>query len=312
MGKVAIALVAAMLLTGLMAGELVRAEPVASGTVDVIADVAPFYFFGVVAYSVYAPGDPDNPYYSAAEYTYVYTLSSVAATPPAGSFSLPISTFRLGVPNGDYSAVVSPDDGDPNTIAPSEIDTASNPNKVQIRFNDPPIYAGESSQAIVLTSPLAQGEVVFDVESGGIGEDEVGVGPVPVPPEIPRTIGYWKNQFLKNLHIDPPELAVMADSAAALSDVFADADELEWYVTSKGKRPMLTRAKQHYGALLMNIAANYLADNTALASTLTLSTNVGAAIDEIEFLIQSPLEEDVELAKNLADDINNDLGVGTN
>lgn len=120
-----------------------------------------------------------------------------------------------------------------------------------------------------------------------------------------RSVGYWKNHdYERNAFIG---------GAVSLSSVFDTTSLLDYYLSKKGKKNMEERTKQQLAALLLNVASG-LSEDTLLTSgeleilqmidsTYDTSATVGDALYEIENAIVGGYY--LEVAKNLADEINN-------
>jgi hypothetical protein len=291
------------------------AAPVSDGTVTFNNDdTPPFDFIATLTYRVYEPGDPDNPVDPSSyptvntDYTYVYTFAN-----DAGSF-VPLDGLDVELREGvTITASGNIDDGNPATVPPSAITVGSTLLGVDF-FYASMIYPGSSSEPFFYTSPFAPGDVVLSAWFDGVSEDEIGslAGPSDIGGMSPRTIGFWKNQYQDrgpNFYT-PEQLDVFLTAAVALSGgVFVDELDLRTNLTSKGARDMLTRAKQQFAALLLNITSGLLGQDVQIYTDLTTATTVRGARIEIQNLILGGTE--LERAKNIADDINNGIGVGT-
>jgi hypothetical protein len=170
------------------------------------------------------------------------------------------------------------------------------------------------------------GEGSFDGQAAGNVLGVIDGAPAPTePPGEPRTIGFWKNTYqgrgkgsMLYDAVTREALAAIAVSRTAVFDSVNDdgdthVDDLLPALTSGGKRPMLVQAQQQLAALLLNLAAGLLEETTPIDLTaLTSATTVGGAVDEIADILTNPLstDEDVERAKDIADNINNGQGVG--
>lgn len=134
-----------------------------------------------------------------------------------------------------------------------------------------------------------------------------GVPPSVTPPTGARTIGYWKNH--------DNERNAFISAAVALSIVFPDAGTLNYYLSKKGPKLMLEKAKQQFAALLLNCASS-LPQSTQLATGElqiynlivepdVTSATVGDAKAVIATVINTANSAQMENAKDLADEINN-------
>jgi hypothetical protein len=277
-------------------------------------DTPPFDFIGTLTYRVYGPGDPDNPISSSAyptvntDYSYVYSLAN-----DVGSF-VPLDGLDIELRAGvTVTATGSIDDGNPLTVPPSAVNIGALLLSYDFLTAETLIRQGSSSELFFFTSPFAPGDVVLSCWFDGVSEDEIGTlaGPSDLGGMSPRTIGFWKNQYQyrgPNMYT-AEQLDAFLDSAVLLSGgVFVDGLDLRTFLTSKGSRDMLTRAKQQFAALLLNITSGLLGQDVEIFTDLTTATTVRGARIEIQNLILSLTE--LERAKDIADDINNGIGVG--
>ena len=194
----------------------------------------------------------------------------------------------------------------------------------------------DMSQRLFITSDLLPGTVADNAISfdGTLSLDAPGtcVGPF-VEPEVdegeamPRTIGFWKNRADGKQgtlqHFSDAEFNSIVTAAVALcSPVFADEADLLAFLGSKGKRPILDRAKQQKAAFCLNMAAgdllpdnmkcklfdgNFIVDN-ACGMNLT----VAAALTQCIADITSGDDALVQHAHDCADDVNNGISVFDN
>jgi hypothetical protein len=326
------ALLGAVLLAGLAAGPA-WAAPDAEGTVSIESATCEdlgigFLCSGIVytankTFKVYAADNPDNPMPVAGNFTYIYTI----ANDPGSNASFGVITFfGIEVPaNGVTSAGYIDGAG----VEPSATEVVAQ--GVRWRFEVDGIDPGETSEQLFLTSPFGPGD--SDDSTVGLGSnaaiDTQGtcVGPVVAPPPLACTIGFWKNREagkkgLLKFYPDGDYDAVKA-KAVEISTVFSTEAELVTALTSKGNRTIEERAKQQLAALVLNVAAGNLfpantkcrlffgENGTQLDTTGDgqADTTLEAAFTEIESNILSMDEALQEEAKDLADDINNGVGV---
>ncbi|MEN8264373.1 MAG: hypothetical protein ABFR82_13020, partial [Nitrospirota bacterium] len=66
--------------------------------------------------------------------------------------------------------------------------------------------------------------------------------------EEARSVGYWKNHDIER------ELSI--DAAAGLSTVFETDSSLRYFLSLKGKKTMLEKAKRQFAAMQLNVAAS--------------------------------------------------------
>ena len=141
------------------------------------ADTPPFYFKAAVSYEVFAPGDATSPVPSATDFTYVYTLTNQAATPPAGSFNVPVDRLDVGVgASASVTATTSLGVG----IAPSSIDATTSASRVQFLFASG-INPGQSSNQLVIQSPNGPGDTGSNVAFGTFIDGRILRAPFTLP-----------------------------------------------------------------------------------------------------------------------------------
>ena len=121
-----------------------------------------------------------------------------------------------------------------------------------------------------------------------------------------RGVGYWKNKDIERESI--------ITSAAGLSDVFPNGQDLRLYLMLKGKKTMEQKVKRQFSAVLLNIAAGLDMTNAlyqgdweliqAFDQSYLLGTStIDDAISEIENAIGT--STNLENARELAEAINN-------
>ena len=277
----------------------------------------------VKSFEVYSADNPDNPMPSAGNFTYVYTITN---QPGSNALLGPLKQFDVAVP---ANGVVAEGYFDGAGVEPSSIDNQVT--VIRFNFDVDVIDPGETSEELYIISPYGPGEVTDTMIALGstfsIDTSYTCVGPVVAPPSLGCTIGFWKNREegkkgILKFFPDGDFDAVKAE-AVAISSVFATEAELVEALTSKGNRPIDERAKQQLAALLLNVAAGnlypsntkcrlFLGTNGTLIDTdgdgiadLTLE----AALTQIESDILSGDPDLQHAAHNLADDINNGIGV---
>lgn len=140
-------------------------------------DTPPFYFKATVDYEIFAPGDALSPVPSASDFTYVYTLTNQAATPPAGSFNVPVDRLDVGV---GASATVTSANSTGAGVAPSTIDSTSLASRVQFLFASG-INPGQSSTQLVVQSPNGPGDASSNVAFGTFIDDRILRAPFALP-----------------------------------------------------------------------------------------------------------------------------------
>jgi hypothetical protein len=268
--------------------------------------------------TVYSADNCGNPLPVAGQFTYVYTVKVLPDS------TIGILNFVIPIPSSGSVSQWTFIDG--AGVNPTNIVKVSS--SVTWDFGPNGINPGEMSGQLVLVSPYAPGGNVASV-GGQFGLDANGncLGPVLAPEPITCTIGFWKNreagkkgllQYFPGTDWD----AVKAE-AVAISSVFSTVAELEAALTSSGARTVEERAKQQLAALLLNVAAGSLypantkcrvflgANGTQIdldgngAADITLE----AALTQIESDILSGDPALQQAAQELADDINNGVGV---
>jgi len=134
----------------------------------------------------------------------------------------------------------------------------------------------------------------------------------------PRTQGYWSHQCTVTEPYGDHTgiLQEWIDSIAAQSQVFAGISSEDEVCTILDERStamsnMLAKAKLQLIALWLNVVSGKLSKDTPLdLPSLTASTTVGEAIDEIESVILASTDRsELERVKDIADCINNFLGI---
>jgi hypothetical protein len=157
-------------------------------------------------------------------------------------------------------------------------------------------------------------KMILEVLSGNIegnGNFNIFTGLIDGAPEVvaapsgARSVGFWKT------HDDEREAFI--NSAVSYSTVFTSASALRYYLTLTGKKPMVDKAKQQLAALLLNVASSLNISTVLNAGELEIlqlinpvygtGATVGDALTEIENSING--NTNLELAKDLADEINN-------
>ncbi|MFQ5909503.1 MAG: PKD domain-containing protein [Thermoplasmata archaeon] len=127
----------------------------------------------------------------------------------------------------------------------------------------------------------------------------------------PRTIGYWKHQCGENLR-SPDHVGIQQsfiDHISNSSQVFAGIStksEVCDQLDDKNHRNMTQKAMQQLMALWLNVASGKLDLNSkAFVNELNKSMSLSEVIDWIEQTILNNTSEDMETAKDMADETNN-------
>jgi hypothetical protein len=280
-------------------------------------------------FQVFGADNPDNPVPVAGNFTYIYTIAN---SPSSVAIFGALNELNVQTPpNGTTSAGFVDGAG----VEPSATEIAAG--DIRWSFDAPNINPGETSEQLYLVSPYGPGEQPNTLVAVGnvfsIDTQATCVGPVVAPPALACTIGFWKNReagkngLLKFFPDDPDaEYAAVKAEAVSISSVFATEAELVAALTSMGARSIEERARQQLAALLLNVAAGKLfPNNTKCRLFLDFGTNNGteldldgdgladttveAALTTIESNILSGDPALQQEAKDLADDINNGVGV---
>jgi hypothetical protein len=292
-------------------------DTVASGTTS-ISDPNFGLYTVEKTVSVYAEDNCGNPLPVAGQFTYAYSLKVL------GSSTIGILNFQIPIPNaGSVSAATFIDGAGVN---PTGVTVLSG--SVVYDFGPNGINPGQMSDDLVIQSPYAPGGNTASI-GGQFGLDAQGdcLGPVVAPEPITCTIGFWKNRedgkqgVLK--FFPGADYGAVKALAVSLSTVFATEAQLVDALTSKGPRTIEERAKQQLAAVLLDIAAGILYPaNTKCRTFLgangtqidlngdgTADITLEAALTQIESDILSGDPALQQAAHDLADDINNGIGV---
>lgn len=311
-----------------------QAGPEAEGTTTIVSKTCEELGIGsfctgpvykaIKSFEVFSDTNPDNPMAVAGNFTFVFTITNdPTSNPLAGQ----LIQFDVEVPmNGATAAGYLDGSG----VEPSSIDIAVG--VVRYNFDTDKIDPGETSEKLYLVSPFGPGEVTDTTIGTGSNfpladTRSTCVGPVVAPPALACTIGFWKNREAEKkglLKFFPDgDFDDVKAHAVEISSVFSTEAELVSALTSKGNRPIEERAKQQLAALLLNVAAGDLyPSNTKcrlfIGGTGTqIDTNgdgvadlsIEAALTLIESNILSGDDALIHAAHQLADDINNGIGV---
>ncbi|MHA2172427.1 MAG: Kelch repeat-containing protein, partial [Candidatus Kariarchaeaceae archaeon] len=130
-----------------------------------------------------------------------------------------------------------------------------------------------------------------------------------------RSKGYWKHQFdvyLRgngNTHESEEDLIHYIDLVhehyTLYYDIFTDVNTFEEWQTIlslTGNQPMAERAKQHLAALILNMVSEKIGQNSVVTDD---GRDVGDVIQHVSLLIIDPYDSNDELAKDLAESVNN-------
>jgi hypothetical protein len=268
--------------------------------------------------TVYSADNCGNPMPVAGQFTYVYVVKVLPSS------TIGILNFVIPIPNSGSVTQYTSIDG--AGVNPTNV--VKDSSGVTWDFGPNGINPGEMSDELVLVSPYAPGAVTASI-GGQFGLDANGpcLGPVTAPEPITCTIGFWKNrqegkQGLLKFFPGADYDAVKA-KAVEISTVFATVAELEAALLSKGPRTIEERAKQQLAAVLLDIAAGMLFPANIQCRTFLgvngtqVDTNgdgvadmtLEAALTLIESNILSGDPALQQAAHDLADDINNGIGV---
>jgi hypothetical protein len=144
---------------------------------------------------------------------------------------------------------------------------------------------------------------VYLIKTDSLG---LGIPCDPIKPWEPRTQGYWRRQCKKNPHEDVCAYVDSVHILAGLFDAF-DCDSIcDLLNVNPPERDMCRKARRQYMALLLNVASGKL----AVCNCLEDGREVGDVITKIDSLLSGdPDFRTCELAKTLADEINNGIGI---
>lgn len=128
--------------------------------------------------------------------------------------------------------------------------------------------------------------------------------PTPTPSDfacVPRTLGYWKMQCRTGHHENPDPLFA---AIAAQSLVFDELASASCRTVQTEVKAMRLKAIRHTLIVWLNLASGKISLDTPVDyAHLTSATTVGAAINEVEWLILT--NQDVERAKDISDAVCN-------
>ncbi len=134
---------------------------------------------------------------------------------------------------------------------------------------------------------------------------------------MPRTIGYWKRQCWDWLPPSPDHLGILPQYVsfiASSSQVFGGVqskDDVCSQLEDVEHSDMLDKAEQQLMAVWLNVASGNLSFGTQVdIQDYNYTGTVGDFIDWAENVILNNIEGDMEKAKDIADYINNGIGVG--
>jgi hypothetical protein len=291
---------------------------------EVVTVSGPFGAYTVTKTAqVWSPTNASNPCPAATPgFCYVYSLANDPGS-AVGLIGFSVTAASGDVTDAGYLAGsgVAPDS---TTVGPTQVSWA---------FTTTLITPGATSEHLYIDSPLGPSSVDATI-NGDVGLDVATtcLGPVIPPSEPgepnPCTIGFWKNRaegkkgLLK--YFPDADFDSLVTAAVGLSTVFSDDDpvngDLVTVLKSKGNRPVVERAKQQFAAFLLNVAAGDLfRDNPKcklfLANTVdtdgdnVADLTIGEALTLLETNILSGDTELEHAALELADDINNGIGV---
>ncbi len=267
---------------------------------------------------VYSDTNCGNPLPVPGEFTYVYSVDVTSDS------LIGILNFQIPIPNSASVSQATFIDG--AGVNPTNITVL--PNSVVWDFAPNGINPSEMSDDLVIVSPYAPGANTASIAGQfGLDADGACLGPVVAPEPITCTIGFWKNRDAGKkglLKFFPGgDYDAVKALAVATSSVFSSEAELVAALTSKGNRTVEERAKQQLAAVLLDIAAGTLYPaNTKCRTFLgangtqidldgdgSADITLEAALTDIESNILSGDPALQALAHQLADDINNGVGV---
>jgi hypothetical protein len=266
--------------------------------------------------------NPQDPFPGDGFNTYVYTLGNDSSS------QVDLLGFGVQIPGGTADVVVAAGFISGSGVEPDGTQVLAN--GVKWTFGNNPITPGSGSAQLFIISAYDPGTADLTINGDFALDAPATCDIVPVvPPEVvgnpnPCTIGFWKNREDGKLgtlqHFPDGEFEAVKAEAVSISTVFASKAGLVEALTSKGQRDIEERARQQLAALLLNIAAGTLfPDNTKCRLFLgnqidtdgngTADMTVGEALTLIESNILSGDPALQEQAKDLADDINNGIGL---
>ena len=136
-----------------------------------------------------------------------------------------------------------------------------------------------------------------------------------------RSKGYWKHQFdvyvgnrgnAQESEQDLNDYITLVQEHYNLHyDIFTDLTTLEdWQaiLSLKGNHPMADRAKQHLSALILNMVSNKIGQYTVVTDD---GRDVGDVVQYVSELIIDGDDTNDELAKDLAESVNNQQTIAT-
>jgi len=267
-------------------------------------------------YEVFSDVNCGNPNPVAGAFTYTYTLS-VDATSQIG-----IESFSIAIPGA--ASVIDSGFVDGAGVEPTTITV----NDSIIRYFFNAVNPGETSEKLWFVSDYAPGATTAGVFGQfGLDADATCVGPVVAPEPATCTIGFWKARqdekkgVLK--YFPGSDWDAVKALAVATSSVFSTEAELLAALTSTGNRSILERGKQQLAAVLLDAAAGplfpgntkcraFLGENGTQIDTDgdgVVDMTLEAAITLIESNLLSGDDALMHAAQQLADDINNGIGV---
>lgn len=225
---------------------------------------------------------------------------------------------------GDGTIGINPqlNASDPATLNLS-FDTADNPSNGL--FNDATTHVSrfiDEWRTALGTGKIAGMTVIAMLNGNPAGTSNSNIltgvldgSPITTPPPPPtdagiRSMGYWKTH-------DAERSTYSGTAFTKDLGVFSSAANIEYYVSIKGKKDMLTKAKQELAALLLNLASNPGLENQILTTPqlelidpvlnnpLIQEDTVGEALTDISTVILTPNRAgELERVKDLAESIN--------
>ncbi len=292
-----------------------------TSVVGPIVDPTFGFWTAVKTVQIFNPANASNPCPDTTKYCYVYTI----ANDPSSQLAL--VGFGVQVPAGTALAVQGAGYLPGAGVVPDSTNILAN--EVRWEFGVNVIPAGSTTEHLYINSTYGPGNVKVTINGdGGLDAGDLDcLGPVVPPSEDgepqPCTIGFWKNRYdgkQGTLQWFPgAEFNQVVTAAVALSGgVFTSNADLLFYLSSKGPRPILTRAKQQLAAFLLNMAAgdlfpdnmkcrlfdgNFITTN-ACGNNITIGAALVGAISDVAG------DEDAQHdAHDCSDDVNNGIGV---
>jgi hypothetical protein len=352
----------ALALLGLFTAGLASADdlPNADQTevVGPIEDPTFGFWKAIKTVQLFNPGNTSNPCPDTTKYCYVYTITN----DPSSQVNL--VGFGVQVPAGTAVAVSSAGVLPGSGVQPDSTNVL--PNEVRWEYSNNPITPGATTEHMYINSTYGPGNVKVTINGdGGLDSGDLDcLGPV-VPPNgvgtpMSCTIGFWKERseakqgllkffpgtvniatgacgsptedlckvLTRAVVLGSPQFGTAANDAAVTNAMRAT---LLSFLTSKGDRVTVIRARQQFAALVLNLAAGQLFPSNqkcrffpqteisvsayadiplnADPSGDPLKLTISDAVAWLKRLLNSSDLNNPQRALEIADDLNNGIGV---